>query len=69
MLEDPWAAPPEEPYALTADPAAAPAPVEVVDRLRGRRPVSLDGEELALAELIAQLNRARRRRTGSGGST
>ena len=31
-------------------------------------PVSLDGEELALAELIAELN-GRPARTGSGGST
>src|SRR5262249_24712050 len=30
MLEDPWTAPPEEPYALTVSPADAPAPEEVV---------------------------------------
>ena len=29
-LEDPWTAPPEEPYELTADPATAPAAEEVV---------------------------------------
>ena len=30
VLEDPWNAPPEEPYALTSDPATAPPPIEVV---------------------------------------
>ena len=30
VLEDPWNAPPEEPYAITSDPASSPAPVEVV---------------------------------------
>jgi argininosuccinate synthase len=56
VLEDPWAAPPEEPYALTADPAAAPEPVEVTVSFEAGIPVALDGEELRLAELIAQLN-------------
>jgi argininosuccinate synthase len=56
VLEDPWSAPPEEPYALTADPAAAPAPVELVVGFDEGVPVSLDGEELAPAALIARLN-------------
>jgi argininosuccinate synthase len=30
VLEDPWEAPPEEPYLLTADPDTAPEPTEVV---------------------------------------
>src|SRR3990170_4914249 len=30
VLEDPWNAPPEEPYALTSDPATAPPPLHVV---------------------------------------
>ena len=30
VLEDPWNAPPEEPYALTSDPATAPPPLEIV---------------------------------------
>ena len=38
VLEDPWNAPPEEPYALTSDPASAPAPIEIVDRLRAGHP-------------------------------
>jgi argininosuccinate synthase len=56
-LEDPWNAPPDEPYALTSDPAGAPAPIEVVVGFERGLPVSLDGDELPLAELIAQLNR------------
>jgi argininosuccinate synthase len=57
VLEDPWNAPPEEPYALTTDPATAPDPIEIVIGFERGIPVSLDGEELPLAELIAQLNR------------
>jgi argininosuccinate synthase len=56
ILEDPWTAPPEEPYALTSSPADAPAPVEVVVGFEQGRPVALDGVELSLAELVAQLN-------------
>src|SRR5215208_7113705 len=56
VLEDPWAAPPEEPYALTSSPATAPAPVEVTIEFEAGVPVSLDGEELPLAELISRLN-------------
>jgi argininosuccinate synthase len=57
VLEDPWNAPPDEPYALTADPATTPDPVEIVVGFDRGIPVSLDGEELPLAELIAQANR------------
>ena len=56
VLEDPWNAPPDEPYALTADPANAPEPIEVVTGFERGLPVSIDGEELALAELIARAN-------------
>jgi argininosuccinate synthase len=56
VLEDPWNAPPDEPYALTGDPASAPAPTEVTIGFEAGVPVSLDGEELPLAELIAKLN-------------
>ncbi len=56
VLEDPWNGPPEEPFALTASPGAAPAPELVVIGFERGLPVSLDGEELALADLIAALN-------------
>ena len=56
VLEDPWNAPPEEPYALTSDPVTAPAPVELVLGFEAGIPISLDGEELGLAELIGKLN-------------
>jgi argininosuccinate synthase len=57
VLEDPWNAPPDEPYALTSDPAAAPEPAEVVVGFERGIPVSLDGEDLPLAALIARANR------------
>jgi argininosuccinate synthase len=57
VLEDPWHAPPAEPYALTSDPADAPAPIEVVVGFDHGIPVALDGEELSLVELIAEANR------------
>jgi argininosuccinate synthase len=57
VLEDPWAAPPVEAFRLTRDPDHAPAPVEVVIGFEGGLPTSLDGEELDLHELIAELNR------------
>jgi argininosuccinate synthase len=57
VLEDPWIAPPDEPYALTSDPATAPEPLEVVVGFERGAPVSLDGEDVPLAELIARLNR------------
>jgi argininosuccinate synthase len=56
MLEDPWNAPPRGPYALTQDPGAAPAPTEITLGFERGIPVSLDGEELPLAELIGRLN-------------
>jgi argininosuccinate synthase len=56
VLEDPWSAPPEEPYALTSDPASAPPPMEIVVGFEKGIPVSLDGEALVLADLIAQVN-------------
>ena len=56
VLEDPWEAPPADPYALTADAADAPAPAEIVLGFVQGVPMSLDGEELPLAELIGRLN-------------
>jgi argininosuccinate synthase len=56
VLEDPWNAPPEEPYALTADPAGAPPVTEIVVGFEHGVPISLDGAELSLAELISAVN-------------
>ena len=56
MLEDPWTAPPEEPYKLTSDPDDAPAPSELVIGFEQGIPVSLDGHELGLVDLVAELN-------------
>jgi argininosuccinate synthase len=56
VLEDPWVAPPEDVYALTSSPEAAPAPVELVVGFEAGLPVSLDGVELPLAELVAAVN-------------
>ncbi|MGI8606750.1 MAG: argininosuccinate synthase [Gaiellaceae bacterium] len=55
-LEDPWAAPPEEAFELTADPGSAPPPQELVVAFQEGLPVALDGEELGLADLVAELN-------------
>jgi argininosuccinate synthase len=56
MLEDPWQAPPEEPYALTGAPADAPAATELVVTFADGLPVAVDGEELPLVDLVAALN-------------
>jgi argininosuccinate synthase len=56
MLEDPWVAPPEEAFALTSSPAAAPEPDDVVVEFQQGLPVALDGDELELHELVAALN-------------
>jgi argininosuccinate synthase len=56
VLEDPWAAPPEEAFALTASPVRSHAPADVVVGFESGLPVSVDGEELALADLVSALN-------------
>jgi argininosuccinate synthase len=56
ILEDPWIEPPEDAFELTSSPLAAPSPVDVVLGFEEGLPVSLDREELDLAELIAALN-------------
>jgi argininosuccinate synthase len=55
-IEDAWAAPPDDAWALTADPADAPAPAELVIAFERGVPVALDGEPLELAELVSKLN-------------
>ncbi len=56
VLEDPWVAPPEEAFALTVAPAEAPPPVELVVSFEEGLPVSLDGDDLSLADLVTRLN-------------
>ncbi len=55
-LEDPWAAPPQDVYALTSDPAAAPAPEQLVVGFERGEPVSLDGNLLPLHDLVAAVS-------------
>jgi argininosuccinate synthase len=58
ILEDPWAAPPEDVFERTVAVKDAPdEPEEVVIAFRQGLPVSLDGKELPLAELVAELDR------------
>ncbi|HJR44849.1 MAG TPA: argininosuccinate synthase [Actinomycetota bacterium] len=53
ILEDPWAAPPEEVYELTQDPGSAPpGGREVEISFDAGRPVAVDGETLDLVQLI-----------------
>ncbi len=58
VLEDSWAEPPEEAYALTASLANAPdAAEEVTLEFTQGVPVALNGQSMALAPLIHELNR------------
>jgi argininosuccinate synthase len=58
ILEDPWRAPDEEMFILTRSPERAPdESVEVVVGFEQGTPVSLDGETLTPARLLAKLNR------------
>jgi argininosuccinate synthase len=56
LIENAWAAPPDDAWALTKNPAEAPPPCEVVLGFEEGLPVTLDGERLDLPELIAVLN-------------
>jgi argininosuccinate synthase len=56
VLEDPWAAPPEDAFRLTSDPGSSPPPSEVVVGFEAGLPLSIDGEELALPALVHELN-------------
>jgi argininosuccinate synthase len=56
ILEDPWTAPPADAFRLTGDPETAPSPADVVVGFDSGLPVSLDGEELGLVDLIHALN-------------
>jgi argininosuccinate synthase len=56
ILEDAWVAPPEDAFLLTSHPSTSPAPADVVVGFEQGLPVSLDGDELELHELVATLN-------------
>ncbi|MBA4537963.1 argininosuccinate synthase [Bacillus aquiflavi] len=58
ILEDPWAAPPEEAYELTASLENTPNEPEIIEiGFEQGTPVSLNGEEYTLAEMILELNK------------
>ncbi len=57
VLEDPWAAPPEDAYLMTVSPEKAPdKAVEVEIGFEEGVPVSLDGKKRATLEIIMALN-------------
>lgn len=57
VMEDPWVAPPEEAYGLTVSVENAPETAEYVEiEFVEGKPVSLNGKELKLADLILELN-------------
>lgn len=57
VLEDPWAAPPEDAYDLTVSLEKAPDTADTVEiGFEKGVPVSLNGNSMKLSELIAELN-------------
>ena len=59
VLEDPWHAPPDDAFVLTASPLDAPAPTEVVIAFEAGLPASLD-DEAPLHELVQGSERSSR---------
>jgi len=58
VLEDPWAAAPDDIYTLTTDPRQAPDQEEVVEiDFRQGDPVAVNGEALGPAAMLQRLNR------------
>jgi argininosuccinate synthase len=57
ILEDPWAAVPEDAWELTRTPSGTEPPVEVVVGFERGLPVSVDGRPAGIAEVVAHLNR------------
>ncbi|MGD1012195.1 MAG: argininosuccinate synthase [Acidimicrobiales bacterium] len=55
VLEDPWVAPPEDVYALTVP--VATEPIEVTVGFEQGIPVSIDGANLGLVDLVTELGR------------
>lgn len=57
IMEDPWVSPPEEAYGLTVSVENAPDEAEYVEiEFVTGKPVSLNGKEMKLADLIQELN-------------
>ncbi|QVY60673.1 argininosuccinate synthase [Cytobacillus gottheilii] len=57
ILEDPWAAPPEDAYELTSSLENAPDQADIVEiDFEKGVPVSLNGKKYPLSELISELN-------------
>lgn len=57
ILEDPWAAPPEDIFTLTVSPERAPDMSEVIEiDFEKGDPVAINGERLSPAELLGRLN-------------
>jgi argininosuccinate synthase len=56
VLENPWSAPPQEPYSITKRVADAPTdPTDIVVTFDAGVPVALNGERTGLVELIDQM--------------
>lgn len=57
ILEEPWAAPPEDMFLLTEDPRRAPdQPEEVEIGFKDGEPISVNGQEMGPVELLTCLN-------------
>ncbi|MEB2281027.1 argininosuccinate synthase [Lysinibacillus xylanilyticus] len=57
VMEDPWVSPPEEAYGLTVSVENAPDEAEYVEiEFVAGKPISLNGNEMKLADLIQELN-------------
>ncbi len=58
VLEDPWQKPPEDVFARSQDPRSAPdEPEELLLRFEDGVPVSVDGKEMPLRELVSEVDR------------
>ena len=58
VLEDPWAAPPEDIFTFTVSPKKAPDEAEVIEiEFISGDPVAVNGQKLSPAELLTELNR------------
>jgi len=57
ILEDPWAAPPDDIFTLTRSPMAAPDQPETIEvTFEKGNPIAINGESLSPAALLMQLN-------------